>query len=549
MQNRTDAELLRDYATTHSEPAFGEIVRRYADAVYSAALRQVGNEQQARDVAQTVFVDLARKAASLGTNTVLIGWLHRGARLAALELLRSEQRRFNREQQAMELHDSSSETEGDWSAIRPILDEAIANLGDEDRNALLLRFFKNESLSSVGATLGVSEDAAQKRVSRALNKLRDFLAERGIKTTAAALSITLAANTVQSAPSGFALTLAAGALTKAAVATGTSTTSLFTVSNMKMAFLTLALVGSIAITAVTRVQSQRSLREAQALAQQQAGIIDELRVANELMASRSNDVATLQARDREVLRLRGEVTRLQRERLAQSPDMALAATTPQEASIATNLSPKLLIRGKFVTIPTDALKALSSAGLPTLGNGMTALLTEEQSKLINDALDGANDAVILQKPRIITAGGVPASLSATRSVPWGDTNVQVGITMEVNPELTLPSIHLGITARMTELVDVSQQQDGSRKVLQEVEIPSNVTLFGGQTVVLVKDVLKQGGVGIDDSTNSIAGPKTLLVFVTPSVFYGDSVEPRVRLNAIVRKAGTNSVENEANSIP
>jgi DNA-directed RNA polymerase specialized sigma24 family protein len=98
MQTRTDADLLQEYAANRSEAAFGEIVRRYADFVYSAALRQVGNAEQARDVAQAVFVDLARKADSLRANSVLIGWLCQGARLAALEQLRKDQRHQTRRQ-------------------------------------------------------------------------------------------------------------------------------------------------------------------------------------------------------------------------------------------------------------------------------------------------------------------------------------------------------------------------------------------------------------------------------------------------------------------
>ena len=187
MQTKSDADLLREYAVNRSEAAFGEIVQRYADFVYSAALRQVGNAEQARDVAQTVFVDLARKAGSLRANILLIGWLCQGARLAALEQLRKDRRRQQRERQAMDLLDPSPDDPNDWNTVRPALDEAIASLGHEDRDALLLRFFRNESLASVGAMLGVSEDAAQKRVSRALGRLREFLAERGIHTTAAAL--------------------------------------------------------------------------------------------------------------------------------------------------------------------------------------------------------------------------------------------------------------------------------------------------------------------------------------------------------------------------
>ena len=160
MQTKSDAELLRDYAANHSEEAFGEIVRRYADLVYSAALRQVGVTEQARDVAQTVFADLARKAGSLHAHTVLMGWLYRAARLAALEELRNDRRRLDRERQAMDLLNSEPESPNDWKALRLVLDEAIASLATKERDALLLRFFKNESLASIGATLDISEDAA-----------------------------------------------------------------------------------------------------------------------------------------------------------------------------------------------------------------------------------------------------------------------------------------------------------------------------------------------------------------------------------------------------
>src|ERR1051325_8278953 len=115
----------------------------------------------------------------------------------------------------MEFHDPSSDS-NDWNSVRPVLDEAIANLPGQDRDALLLRYFKNESLASIGATFGVSEDAAQKRVSRAVGKLREMFAARGIKTTDAALSAALMANAVQAAPMGFATSLTAGALAKAA---------------------------------------------------------------------------------------------------------------------------------------------------------------------------------------------------------------------------------------------------------------------------------------------------------------------------------------------
>ena len=154
MHNCSDSELLRDYVRHKSETAFGELVRRYAALVYSAAFRQTGSPEKARDVAQVVFADLARKAGSLPSQTMLAGWLYRAVRFEALELRRSEQRRQVREIQAMQSIDPSPEPNGDWGAVRPILDEAMATLDDRDRDALLLRFFKNESLSQNRGRLG-----------------------------------------------------------------------------------------------------------------------------------------------------------------------------------------------------------------------------------------------------------------------------------------------------------------------------------------------------------------------------------------------------------
>ncbi|MEY2428950.1 MAG: hypothetical protein QOJ40_1835, partial [Verrucomicrobiota bacterium] len=352
MQTKSDAELLRDYAANKSEAAFGEIVRRYADFVYSAALRQLGSPEPARDAAQMVFTDLAHKAGTLPPHTLLIGWLCHGARLAALEQLRRDRRRSHRERQAMEWHEAASEVANDWGNIRPVLDEAIATLGEEDRNALLLRFFKNESLTSVGATLGVSEDAAQKRVSRALGKLREFLAGRGIHTTAGALSVALVANAVQAAPQGFAVSLTVGALAKSAAGSSAASFSkFFIVTNMKTAILTLALAGGLAGLAYQRINTERQLREARASTQQQAEQIQALRAANEQLTSQTNELERLQGDAKDVLRLRAEVARLRQEQAA------LKRTAAQIAIAGTNSLPKteeraILITGKFISVPT-----------------------------------------------------------------------------------------------------------------------------------------------------------------------------------------------------
>ena len=216
MQDQTDAQLLRDYAEHRNEAAFCELVRRHADVVYASALRQVGSPDLAQDIAQSVFSDLARKAQPLaGTLTgesSLLGWLFRSTRFLALNQLRDDRRRQARERQAMQHFDPAAETAREWERVQPVLDEAMADLRDEDRDALLLRFFKNRDFRAVGAALGVSDDAAQKRVSRALERLRTQLTSRGVATTAVALATVLSSNAVPLAPASLAATLSSAAL-------------------------------------------------------------------------------------------------------------------------------------------------------------------------------------------------------------------------------------------------------------------------------------------------------------------------------------------------
>src|SRR3989449_2307696 len=224
MQPKSDAELLCEYAEHGAESAFAEIVARHTNLVYSAALRQVDSPDIAAEVAQSVFIGLARGARSLSPklagNASLAGWLCRSARNISLNLRRDEFRRHSRERQAMENLDSPPDTTPDWERLRPVLDAAMAELSEPDYDALVLRFFKNQDLRSVGLGLGVSDDAAQKRVSRALDKLRDLLSQRGIRTSATALSIILSANAVQAAPAGLAAAIStATALAGTTIAT------------------------------------------------------------------------------------------------------------------------------------------------------------------------------------------------------------------------------------------------------------------------------------------------------------------------------------------
>ena len=205
-----DLDLLRQYAAEESEEAFTALVNRHLNLVYSAALRQVRSAQLAEEVAQSVFSDLARNAGKLKPDTILTAWLYQVARRTAIDLVRKESRRQFRELTALEMTAMNS-TAADWTQVEPLLDEAMAALEATDRAAILLRYFENKSLRDVGQTLGTTDDAAQKRVSRAIERLRDFFAKRGVSIGAGGLATVIAGNAVQAAPVGLAAAISSAA--------------------------------------------------------------------------------------------------------------------------------------------------------------------------------------------------------------------------------------------------------------------------------------------------------------------------------------------------
>ncbi len=221
-----DMALVREYAASQSERAFETLVSRHIHLVYSAAWRQVRDPQLAEDVTQAVFIILARKAGSLGDRTILSGWLYRTARFVSADALKSRRRRQFREQEApMKTVTDPGQSDSAWEQLAPVLDDAMARLRDKDRDALVMRYFENKSLREVGTALGLEERAAQKRVSRALEKLRDFFTRRGISSTTAILAGAISSNSVQAAPVALAKTISAAAAAKGAVA-GSSTLTL-----------------------------------------------------------------------------------------------------------------------------------------------------------------------------------------------------------------------------------------------------------------------------------------------------------------------------------
>ena len=225
MMMNDDLALLREFATSQSGRAFETLVARHIHLVHSAALRQVRDPHLAEEITQAVFIILARKADKLPQHAVLSGWLYRTVQYASADALKTQRRRRRREQEAyMQSMLENSQTETTWRELAPLLDEAMTRLGQTDRDAVVLRFFENKNLAEVGGALGLQERAAQKRIARALEKLRIFFAKRGVALSAAAIAGAVSANSVQAAPVALTKTISAVAITKGAAASGSTIT-------------------------------------------------------------------------------------------------------------------------------------------------------------------------------------------------------------------------------------------------------------------------------------------------------------------------------------
>ena len=268
----TDLQLLRRYARQHAEDAFAELVRRHLDLVFCAALRQVRSVQLAEEVAQSVFTDLSRNAERLEPNTILTAWLYQVTTRTAIDVVRREARRTLREQIAVELT-SMNATAADWTAVEPLLDEAMNALDDGDRTAVLLRYFENKSLREVGEMLSTTEEAARKRLSRAIDRLREFFTKRGVTVEAGGLAALISANSVQAAPAGLAAAITTAAISGTAITTTAviAATKAIAMTTLQKTVITTAIAVAVGTGIYEARQAANARSEVQALQQQRNG--------------------------------------------------------------------------------------------------------------------------------------------------------------------------------------------------------------------------------------------------------------------------------------
>jgi len=232
MSELNDAELIAAYVNRRSEEAFAKLVERHVALVYFAALRQVHNPHAAEDVTQAVFAILAQKAHTVEHHPILAGWLCRTTHFVARNALKSEFRRQHREHEAHMQSLLNNSDDGAWTQLAPMLDEAVADLNELDRNLVILRFYHQLPFDQVGDALGITSNTAQKRITRAVEKLRKFFSKRGAALSSVAVIGAISANSIKAAPLGLSASMTPAALQSATAATSTATLAKTTIKLM-----------------------------------------------------------------------------------------------------------------------------------------------------------------------------------------------------------------------------------------------------------------------------------------------------------------------------
>jgi len=336
----TDAQLLRAYTEQRSEAAFGELVRRHVDLVYSAARRMVCDSHLAEDVTQGTFVALARSAPQLTGRAVLSGWLHRTAQNIAAQTVRTDVRRRAREQEAAAMNELlAGETDATWEQVAPHLDAALGEMTEPDRDALMLRYFERKSAREMATLLGLSDDTAQKRVTRAVEKLREKLMKRGVTVGAGGLVVLISGNAILIAPAGLSAAITVGAVTAAAT-TIAGTAAIITMTAFQKTAILSALALAIGFGIFEMNQAATERARARSLAEQNAALSNQLAGlarATVPAADQAGAGGVAKARQdaTELARLRNEVTRLRAEARVAGQEPASPPETASPADVIT----------------------------------------------------------------------------------------------------------------------------------------------------------------------------------------------------------------------
>lgn len=518
MDAQSDAQLLRTYAESRSDAAFAELVRRYIDLVHSAARRMVGDAHLAEDVTQATFLALAKNAPQLTERPVLAGWLHRTAQNIAAQTVRTDVRRRAREQEAAAMNELlAASPEADWEQIAPHLDAALGDLTEPERDAVMLCYFQRQSARDMAQTLGISDEAAQKRVNRAVDRLREYFAKRGVSVGASGLAVAISAHAVQAAPVGLALTIST-----AAAMTGTTLATTAIVTATKAIAMTAlkktVIATTIAVLAGAGIYEARQASELrgqnQTLQQQQVLLTERLQNLESENKASANQLALVKENQNrtnnlnELLRLRAEAARLQNEKAGLS-SMANDAFAFQAKvlDVLSNTAPvRTFVGTSSITVPWNQTIGLggwktpsgkrafvlatverggdsqqvsirsrileyTEAGGIELGfrgfnndeqklNGTLTLDSKQAAELFDRAQNSTNVSLV-SGMTVITASGRQAQIQTVdmHATPSGE-NYPTGPVLDFVPTVSADgeSIHVVMTAQLNYLIPILPTQ-------------------------------------------------------------------------------------------
>ena len=417
LSSDSDSELLDRYRGSgpDADSAFTELVRRHLDAVYSSALRRLGGDAAgAADLSQQVFSELARQAASLKRHPALIAWLFTTTRQLASRAIRDEVRRRQRERDAASSESMAPESPApDWHAIAPLLDSALDSLDEDERRILLLRHLERQPFGTIGAQLGLKENTARMRAERALEKLHRSLSQRGVTSTAAALAYILEGQAITAAPAGLVASISTAAISAASAPVGFLT--LMASTTVKTTLLTLSLT-ALGTAWFFETREVRQLRESSAVLMRRLSTdqeeLDSLRAR---LATQPQAVSSNSTSRSEILRLRGQVAHLLRERQA-------ATSTNRPAGSQSHPSPNWN--------PLDGLAERGMATPQDASVSFLAALHAQNPQRFNELIQLPED---LDAPTRARQLGALYQLFSSRYATWEFTGL-TGETIEALPK-------------------------------------------------------------------------------------------------------------------
>jgi RNA polymerase sigma factor (sigma-70 family) len=343
----------------------------------------IGNVQLAEEVSQKVFLALAQNARRLADRAVLSSWLFCTTHNLSVNAIRGEVRRRAREQKAVAMNELlAAEHEAGWESIAPQLDDALSQLSEPDRDALLLRYFQRKSAREMAQALGISGEAAQKRVNRAIERLRALFAKRGIALGASGLVVLISANAVKAAPAGLCLSICAAAVAGASVQTSVAITTakIITMTTLQKA-LTACAVVSLLGTGIYKAR-ESALRREQVQSLPGASASQSTRSAVDASANS----AANQTSPRQAMASRSATTRPKR---AGTP---MGFTSSEMYALLTNKVARLTRAQVEPYLKTNGRSAGSLlAAFRTTGD--PALLAEARRKYANDPEVGFEAAI------------------------------------------------------------------------------------------------------------------------------------------------------------